>query len=87
MQISDLSKMELMAESLRKQPAFLMQESPWSPHQTNLLQQHSMLSKIWAPVHRVIAIRSSSWLSKFPTLAAGKASDQVALWLCCATSS
>ena len=33
-----------------------------------------------------IAIRSSSGLSKFPTLAIGNASDQAAVWLSCAAS-
>jgi len=31
MRVNDCLRMELMAECLRKQPAFLMQERPWSP--------------------------------------------------------
>jgi len=42
---------------------------------------------IGAPVRKAIAIRSSSGLSRFPTLAIGKASDQAAVWLFCAVSS
>ena len=46
-----------------------------------------MLLKILAPVRRVIAIRSSLGLSRFQTLAIGKASDQAAVWLFYAVSS
>jgi len=65
-----------------------MQDRPWSPSlSTNFPQRHSVVSKILAPVRKAIAIRSSSGLSRFPTLAIGKASDQVAVWLFCAVSS
>ena len=47
MWVNDLLRMELMAECLRKQPAFLVQERPWSPSSsTILLQRHFVLSKI-----------------------------------------
>jgi len=52
-----------------------------------LPQRHSVLSKVLAPVRRAIAGWSSSGLSRFPTLAIGKASDQAAVWLFCAVSS
>ena len=52
----------------------------------NLPQRYLEQSRILAPVWRVIAIRSSSGLSKFPTLAIGKAFDQAAVWLSCAAS-
>ena len=66
-----------MAECLGKRSAFLVQERPWSPSTlTTLPQRHLELSKILTPVQRAIAIRSSSGLSKFPTLAIGNASDQ-----------
>ena len=69
-----------MAECLGKRPAFLVQERPWCPSSsTILLQWHFVLSKILAPVRRAIAIRSSSGLSKFTTLAIGNASDQAAV--------
>ena len=88
MRVNDRLRMELMAECLGKRPAFLMKERPVSPSlSTNLPQRHSVLSKILAPVRRAIAIRSSSGLSRFPTLAIGKASDQAAVWLFCAVSS
>ena len=74
MQVNDLLRMELMAECLGKQPAFLVQESPSSS--TILPQRHFVLSKILGPVQRAIAIRSSSGLSKVPRLAIGSASDQ-----------
>ena len=54
---------------------------------TNLPQQHSVLSKILALVWTAIAIPSSSGLSRFPTPAIGKASDQTAVWLFWAVSS
>jgi len=54
---------------------------------TNFTQWHGVLLKILAPVRRAIAIRSASGLSRFPTLAIGKASDQAAVWLFCAVSS
>ena len=72
---------------LGKRPAFLVQERPWClSSSTTLPQRHLELSKILAPVWRAIAIRSSSGLSKFPTLAMGNASDQAAVWLSCAAS-
>jgi len=87
MRVNDLLRMELMAECLGKRPAFLVQESPWSPSSSTILPRwHFVLSKILAPVQRAIAIRSSSRLSKFPTLAIGNASDYAAVWLCCAAS-
>ena len=43
--------------------------------------------KIGTRVRRGIVIRSSSVLSRFPTLAIGKASDRTAVWLFCAVSS
>ena len=62
-------------------------QRPWSPSlSTNFPQRHSVVSKILAPVHRAIAIWSSSGFSRFPTLAIGKASDQAAVWLFCAVS-
>jgi len=65
-----------------------MQEKPWSLGlSTSFPQWHSLLSKILAPVRKAIAIRSSSGLRRFPTLAIGKASDQAAVWLFCAVSS
>jgi len=77
-----------MTECLGKQPAFLMQERPWSPSLSkNLLQWHSILSNILAPVQRTIAIQISSGLSRFLTLAIGKDSNQTAVWLFCAVSS
>ena len=80
MWVNDLLRMELMAECLGKRSAFLVQERPWSPSTlTTLPQRHLELSKILTPVQRAIAIRSSSGLSKFPTLAIGKASDQAAV--------
>jgi len=88
MQVNDRLRMEFMAECLGKQPAFLMQDRPWRPSlSTNLPQQHSVLSKILAPVRRAIAILSSSGLSRFLTLAIGKDSDQAAVWLFCVVSS
>jgi len=70
-------RMELMAEGLGKRPAFLMQESPWSPSLSTILPQlDSVLSKILVLVHRAIAIWSSLELSSFPTLASGKASNK-----------
>ena len=84
MWVNDHLRMEFIAECLGKQPAFWMQERPWSPSlSTNLPQQHSVLPKIFmlAPVRRAIAIWSSSELSRFPTLAIGKASDQAMVWL------
>jgi len=88
MRVNDLLRMELMAECLGKRPAFLVQERPWSPSSssTTLPQRHLELSRILAPVRRAIAIRSSSGLSKFPTLAIGNASDQAAVCLSCAAS-
>ena len=87
MRVCDILRMELMAECLGKQPVFLVQERPWSPSSSTILpQRHFVLSKILAPVRRAIAIRSSSGLSKFPTLAIGNASDQAAVWLSCAAS-
>jgi len=69
MQVNDLLRMELMAECLRKRPVFLVQQRPWSPSSSTILpQRHYVLYKILAPVRRAIAIRSSSGLSKFPTL-------------------
>jgi len=56
-----------------------VQERPWS--------NNFVLSKILPSVRRVIAVCSSSGLSKFPTLAIGNASDQVAEWLFSAASS
>jgi len=80
MLVNDLLRMELMAKCLGKRPAFLVQERPWSPSSSTILpQQHFVLSKLLAPVWRAIAIRSSSGLSKFPTLAIGNASDQAAV--------
>ena len=82
MRVNDLLRMELMAECLGKRPAFLVQERPWSPSSSTTLPQsqwHLKLSRILAPVRRVIAIQSSSGLSKFPTLAIGNASDQAAV--------
>jgi len=52
-QVNDFLRMELMAGWLGNQPVFLMQERPWSPSQSasiNLPHQHSVLSKILAPV-------------------------------------
>ena len=86
MRVNDLLRMELMAECRGKWPAFLVQDRPWSPSSTIFPQWHFVLSKILAPVRRAIAIRSSSGLSKFPTLAIGNASDQAAVWLSCAAS-
>jgi len=87
MRVNDLLRIELMAECLRKRPVFLVQERPWSPSSSTILpQQHFVLSKILAPVRKVIAVWSSSGLSKFPTLATGNASDQAAVWLSCAAS-
>ena len=57
------------------------------PQPVNFPQRHSVLSKILAAFRRAIAIRSSSGLSKVPTLAIGKASDQAAVGLFCAVSS
>ena len=49
MQVNELLRMDLMAECLRKLPAFLVQEWPWSPSSsTNLPQRHFLLSKILA---------------------------------------
>jgi len=82
MRVNEILRMELMAECLGKRPAFLVQERPWSPSSSTTLpqcQRHLELSKILAPVQRAIAIRSSSGLSKFPTLAIGNASDQAAV--------
>ena len=79
MRVDDLLRIELMAECLGKQPAFLVQERPWSPSSTTLPQRHLQLSRILAPVRKAIAIRNSSGLSKFPTLAIGNASDQAAV--------
>jgi len=85
--VNDLLRMELMVECLGKRPAFLVKERPWSPSSsTTLPQRHLELWRISAPVRRAIAIRSSSGLSKFPTLAIRKASDQAAVWLSCAAS-
>ena len=70
MRVNDLLRMELMAECLGKQPTFLVQAKPWSLSSSTILpQRHFVLLKILAPVQRAIAIRSSSGLSKFPTLA------------------
>ena len=83
MRVNDLLRMELMAECLGKRPAFLVQERPWSPSLSTILpQRHFVPSKILAPVWRAIAIRSSSGLSKFLTLAIRNASDQVAVSQC-----
>jgi len=80
MQVNDLLRMELIAECLGKWPAFLVQKRPWSPSSSTILpQRHFVLSKILAPVRRAIAIRSSSGLSNFPTLAIGNVSDQAAV--------
>jgi len=85
MRVNDRLRIEFMAECLGKRPAFLMQERPWSPSlSTNLPERHSVLLKILASVCRAIAIRSSSGLSRFLTLAIGKASDQAVVWLFCA---
>jgi len=91
--VNDLLRMELMAECLGKLPAFLVQEGPCNPRgpcnpnsSKILLQRHFVLSKILAPVRREIAIRSSSALSRFPTLAIGNSSNQAAVWLSCAAS-
>ena len=87
MRVNDFLRMELMAECLGKRPAFLVQERPWSPSSsTILLQRHFVLSKILAPVRRAIAIRSSSGLRRFATLAIANASDQAAVRLFSAAS-
>jgi len=87
MWVNDCLRMEFMAECLGQQLTFLMQKRPWSPRlSTSFPQRHSVLSKILAPVGKAIAIRSSSGLSRFLTLAIGKASDLVAVWLFCAVS-
>ena len=66
-----------MDECLGKQPAFLVQERPWSPTSSTILTQwHFVLSKILALVQRVIAIQSPSGLNRFPTLAIANASDR-----------
>jgi len=76
-----------MAECLGKWPTFVILERPWSPSSsTILLQQHFVLSKILALVQRVITIRSSSGLRRFPMLAFGNASDQAAVCLSYAVS-
>jgi len=88
MRVNDRLRMEFMAECLGKRPAFLMQERPWSPILSiNLPHRHSVFSKILASVRRATAIRSSSGLSRFPTLAIGKASHQAPVWFFCAVSS
>ena len=87
MRVNDLLRMEFLAECLGKRPAFLVQDKPFEPSSSTILpQRHFVLSKILAPVQRVIARRSSSGLSKFLTLAIGNASDQAAVWLSCAAS-
>ena len=78
--VNDLLRIELMAECLGKLPAFLVQERPCNPSSSKvLLQRHLVLSKILAPVRREVAIRSSSALSRFPTLAIGNSSNQAAV--------
>ena len=86
MRVNDRLRMEFMSECLGKRPA--LQKRPWSPNlSTSFPQRHSVLSKILAPVRSTVAIRSSSGVSRFPTLAIGKASDQAAVWLLCAVRS
>jgi len=88
MWVNDLLRMELMAECLGKQTAFLVQERPWSPSSpTTLQQRHFVLSRALALVRRAIVMQSSSGLNRFPTLVIGNASDQAAVWLPCAASS
>ena len=55
MRVNDLLRMELIAECLGKQPAFLVQERPWSPSSSTILPQwHFALSEILAPVRRAM---------------------------------
>ena len=91
MWVINLLRMELIAECVTHcvgiQSALLVQERPWSPSSSKIfLQWHFVLSKILAPVWRAVAIRCSSGLSRFPTVAIGNVSDQVAMWLSCAVS-
>jgi len=59
-----------------EQPVFLIQEKPWSSSSSTIFPQwHFVLSKILSLVWRAVAIRSSSGLSRFPTLAIGNAFD------------
>ena len=70
MRVNDLSRMEFMTECLAKRPDNLEQENQWSlTLSTDLPQRHSVLATILATVRRAIAIRSSSELSRFLTLA------------------
>jgi len=74
-----------MAECLGKQPAFLMQERPWSPQPVNKLP-----AAAFRDVENIGTSSQSncdSELIRFPTLAIGKAFDQAAVWLFCAVSS
>jgi len=65
MRVNDLLRVEFMAECLGKWPVFLIQERPWSPSSSTILpQQYFVLSKILAPVQRMLAIRSSSEQSR-----------------------
>jgi len=75
-----------MAECLGKACIFSTGEAMEPSSSTLLPQRHFVLSKILAPIQRVIAIRSSSGLIRFPMLAIGNASDQGVVWLSCAVS-
>jgi len=68
MQVNDLFvlRMELMAECLVKQPAFLEHKSPWSSSLSTIYTATAFCAfKILTPVRRAVAIQSSSGLSRF----------------------
>jgi len=75
MQVYDLLKMELMAECLGKQPAFLVHERPW--HAAQVYQQFYCsgilcVQNFWHWFGGQLRYEwSSPGLSRFPTLGIG----------------